>query len=409
MTFSSPPVSDTSILVINTGSSSIKMALLAMPSEQLLAEGVADRLGEQGAALTWNIAGEMHRQGLDGANHQIAIEKMLGVLFAVVDKSRISAVGHRVVHGGERFVAPTLLDGSVIAEIEALSHLAPLHNPSNLLGIEAAMGHLPEISHIAIFDTAFHHAMPPHACLYAVPYQWYSRHGVRRYGFHGTSHHYVGQQAAEALGRAFEECRLLTAHLGNGCSAAAITGGVSVDTTMGMTPLEGLVMGTRSGDVDPGLHDYMARETGDSLATITDVLNKQSGLLGLSGRSNDMRTLLTAADAGDERAALAVDIFCYRLAKSLAALAVAIGEVDAIVFTGGIGEHASAIRARTVQQLAIFGVKLDEQKNLEHGKYSDGFITASESATPVLVIATDEEKMIARYVSEYLNRKENNS
>ncbi len=396
------------VLVINTGSSSIKMALIDMPSERLLAEGMADRLGEREAALSWNISGgEVQRLEIASSDHLGAMQQMLELLFGMIDKTRILAVGHRVVHGGERFVEPTLLDASVIAEIESISHLAPLHNPANLLGIRAAMRSLPTIPHVAVFDTAFHHAMPLHASLYAVPYSWYSEYGVRRYGFHGTSHHYVGLEAAALLGRAFGDCRLLTAHLGNGCSATAIAGGISVDTTMGMTPLEGLVMGTRSGDVDPGLHAFVAGQSGKSLQEITDILNRQSGLLGLSGRSNDMRILLQAADeAGDERATLAVDIFCYRLAKSLSALAVALGHVDAIVFTGGIGEHASEIRRRTVSQLAVLGVTLDTERNTQDGRLSSGFISKSDAAIPVLVIAANEEIMIARYVSEVMNRED---
>lgn len=386
------------ILIINSGSSSIKMAVIDMPSESLLAEGMAERLGEPGTSLSWHVAGDTDRLSLPGADHHVAMEQMLASLFGRIDKANILAVGHRVVHGAERFIAPTPLNDAVIAEIEALSHLAPLHNPANVLGIRAAREHLPGIAHVAVFDTAFHHAMPRRASLYAVPYHWYIEYGVRRYGFHGTSHHYVAREAASLLGREFADCRLLTAHLGNGCSAAAIADGVSVDTTMGMTPLEGLVMGTRSGDVDPGLHDFIARASGKSLAEITDVLNRQSGLLGLSGRSNDMRTLLEAAEAGDEMAALAVDIFCYRLAKSLAGLAVALGRVDAIVFTGGIGEHASEIRAKTVQQLTMFGVALDTERNELHGRQSNGFITMSGATLPVLVIATNEEAMIARYV-----------
>lgn len=397
------------ILVINTGSSSIKMALIDMPSESLLAEGVAERLGEPEALLNWKFEGETQHFDLGAAKHDAAMQHMLGVLFRRINKESIAAVGHRVVHGGERFITPTMLDTSVLAEIESLSHLAPLHNPANLLGIRVGMQHLPAIPHIAVFDTAFHHAMPLHASLYAVPYHWYSEYGVRRYGFHGTSHHYVGEQAAIALNREFDDCRLLTAHLGNGCSATAIAGGISIDTTMGMTPLEGLVMGTRSGDVDPGLHDYIARQSGDSLEEITGTLNRKSGLLGLSGHSNDMRTLLHAAESGDKQAALAVDIFCYRLAKSLAGLATALGHVDAIVFTGGIGEHASAIRSKTVAQLAILGVILDEQRNRQHGKFSHAFISKPEATTPVLVIATNEEKMIARYVCEVLRQKENKS
>jgi len=397
------------VLIINTGSSSIKMALIDMPSERLFAEGVADRLGEPEASLSWKISGETHRFTPAAGKHLEAMQQMLETLFCRIDKDSITAVGHRVVHGGERFVEPTLLDATVIAEIETISHLAPLHNPANLLGIRAAMSQLPKIAHIAVFDTAFHHAMPQYASLYAVPYDWYSQYGVRRYGFHGTSHHYVGLEAAKTLDRKFTDCRLLTAHLGNGCSATAISGGASVDTTMGMTPLEGLVMGTRSGDVDPGLHAFMAGQSGKSLQEITDTLNKESGLLGLSGRSNDMRVLLEAAEAGDERAALAIDIFCYRLAKSLASLAVSLDHVDAIVFTGGIGEHASAIRAKTVQQLTILGTTLDKQRNKQHGKESRGFISKEGSALPVLVIAANEEMMIARYVCEVQNRKGNNA
>ena len=400
-------VPESMILVINTGSSSIKMALIDMPSEQLQAEGVAERLGEPEAFFYWKGAVQTRSVVLDDATHFAAMQQMLDGLFVRINRASITAVGHRVVHGGERFIKPTLLEDAVIAEIESLSHLAPLHNPSNLLGIRVAMQQLNTVPHIAVFDTAFHHAMPPHASMYAVPYKWYSEYGVRRYGFHGSSHHYVAQQAAVALGRKFEDCRLLTAHLGNGCSAAAISGGISVDTTMGMTPLEGLVMGTRSGDVDPGLHDFMVRQSGESLEAITDALNRQSGLLGISGRSNDMRTLLDAAQAGDERATLAIDVFCYRLAKSLAGLAVALGSVDAIIFTGGIGEHAALIRSKTVEQLVILGAALDAERNARHGSFSHGFISKDEAGLPVLVIATSEETMIARYVCEVLCAKEN--
>lgn len=400
---------DTSVLVINAGSSSIKMALFAMPSETRVASGQVDRIGQQDISLKWEIAGEVRQIELGCADHQQAIARMLESLFEAVDKTTITAVGHRVVHGGERFIAPVCLDASLIAEIESISHLAPLHIPANLSGVHAAMQHLSTIPHVAIFDTAFHHGMPEHAYMYAVPYAWYREHGVRRYGFHGTSHHYVGQQAAIRLDRSFDDCSLITVHLGNGCSAAAIAGGISIDTTMGMTPMEGLVMGSRCGDVDPGLHEYIEGETGDSLATITNILNHQSGLLGLSGISNDMRTLLTAADEGDSRARLAIDLFCYRLAKSLAGLAVALERVDAIVFTGGIGEHASHIRSKTVSQLKLLGLALDEQKNREHGKLSDGIISASHSKSPVLVVATNEEKMIARYVMDQIHPEENAS
>lgn len=402
-------MSESMVLVINTGSSSIKMALIDMPSETLLAEASAERLGSPEAVLHWKTTAGAAHTPLADATHFVAMQQMLDLLFGQVNKDRIAAVGHRVVHGGERFIKPTLLDDAVIKEIESLSHLAPLHNPANLLGIRVAMQHLPAISHVAVFDTAFHHAMPLHASLYAVPYQWYSEYGVRRYGFHGSSHHFVAQQAAETLGREFDQCKFLTAHLGNGCSAAAIAGGISVDTTMGLTPLEGLVMGTRSGDVDPGLHDFMVRQSGESLVAITDALNRQSGLLGLSGLSNDMRTLLDAAAEGNERAALAVEVFCYRLAKSLAALAVALGYVDAIVFTGGIGEHAEQIREKTVEHLKILGAELDRERNAQHGRHSCGLISKPGAALPILVIATNEETMIARYVCEVLYSKESHS
>jgi len=395
------------ILIINSGSSSIKMAVIDISSERLLAEGMAQRLGEPEAALSWCIAGDTYSHDLHASHHQIAMQNMLTDLFCRLDKGSIAAVGHRVVHGGEQFVTPRLLDDVVIESIEALSHLAPLHNPANVLGIRAALAYLPSIPHIAVFDTAFHHTMPRHASLYAVPYHWYSDYGVRRYGFHGTSHHYVAREAAARLGREFTDCRLLTVHLGNGCSATAVAGGISVDTTMGMTPLEGLVMGTRSGDVDPGLHDFIARRSGLSLADITDALNRQSGLLGLSGQSNDMRILLEAADAGDVRARLAVDVFCYRLGKSLGGLAVALGHVDAIVFTGGIGENSTEIRSRVIALLSILGARLDKQRNHQHGQHSHGYINEPASALPVLVIATNEEKMIARYVKEVINREEN--
>ena len=391
------------ILVINTGSSSIKMSLLKRSSMQLLAEGLTQRLGEEVAISRWQIGEENIDQNLSTANHQNAMAQMLETLFSHIDKTSIVAVGHRVVHGGEKFVAPTLLDESVIAGIQEISHLAPLHNPSNLLGIQAAMTRLPDVPHVAVFDTAFHQSMPQKASLYAVPYGWYEQHGVRRYGFHGTSHHYVGLEAAKVLERNFQDCHLLVAHLGNGCSASAIAKGISVDTTMGLTPLEGLVMGTRSGDIDPGLIDFMAHQTGDSLEKLTSMLNRESGLLGLSGLSNDMRTLLVASEEGEKRATLAIEIFCYRLAKALAGLTAGLQTLDAIVFTGGIGEHAAVVRNKTLAQLKLFDVQVDEQANQNHGVLNKGFISAKDSKVSVLVVPTNEEKMIAEYVCEVLD------
>ncbi|MDX8387254.1 MAG: acetate kinase [Ghiorsea sp.] len=391
------------ILVINTGSSSIKMALLEKSSMRLMAEGLTERLGETVSNLFCTVLGKNTEQSLTNATHESAMVAMLDILFSKLDETSVEAVGHRVVHGGELFLAPTVLDAQHIADIEALSHLAPLHNPANVTGIRAAMTTLPDVPHVAVFDTAFHQSMPDKASLYAVPYAWYEDYGVRRYGFHGTSHHYVGLEAANLLQRNFEACKLITVHLGNGCSATAINNGKSVDTTMGLTPLSGLVMGTRSGDIDPGIFSFIAEQTGASLAEITETLNRKSGLLGLSGTSNDMRTLLQAGADGDKRATLAIEIFCYDLAKTLAGLMVPLGNVDAIVFTGGIGEHAAPIRAKTLSLLAIFGVELDEKNNQNHGLTSHGFISQKDSKVAALVVPTNEEKMIASYVCQVLS------
>jgi len=401
-----PEASNNAALIINCGSSSVKMALIDLDSEQRLAEGLAERVGQAATGFNWQWQGKEKHVELGICDHKATIQMMLHCLFEQFGKQCIVAVGHRVVHGGEKFIEPTLLNATNIAAIEGLSHLAPLHNPVNIIGIKAAVEALPNMPHFAIFDTAFHHAMPEHASLYAVPYHWYSDYAVRRYGFHGTSHHYVAKEAAKRLGKAFDTCNVLTAHLGNGCSATAISKGISVDTTMGMTPLEGLMMGTRSGDVDPGLHAYIAQQADDSLDEITHALNHQSGLLGISGLSNDMRTLLAAADDDHDRAALAIDMFCYRLAKSLAALIVALDGLDAIIFTGGIGEHAAPIRLKTMQYLHILKADVDSERNNAHGKLSNGFINTEHSKLPILVIATDEERMIAHYVRIKMDKLE---
>jgi len=297
------------VLVVNCGSSSIKIALMMMDSGQRLATGLAERLGQADAALYWHSEGERKEVILADSSYDAVLHQMLGLVAQNFDAKFITAVGHRIVHGGERFVRPVLLNNEVIHQIELLSHLAPLHNPLNLLGIKNARAQFSTIPHVAVFDTAFHHSMPLRASLYAVPYRWYHDYGVRRYGFHGISHHYVAQEAARRLGRDMQNCQLLTVHLGNGCSATAIRDGISVDTTMGFTPLEGLVMGTRSGDIDPGLHAVISKQTGADVEEITHTLNCESGLLGISGLSHDMRTLLEAVEGDNERAVLAVDIF----------------------------------------------------------------------------------------------------
>jgi acetate kinase len=326
------------------------------------------------------------------AGHGQALER----IFATLGATPFAAVGHRVVHGGEEFTESVVLDDAAVAKIQNCADLAPLHNPANLLGIESARRRYSDIPHVAVFDTAFHQTLPARAYLYAIPYELYQRFKIRRYGFHGSSHRYVAAEAARRLGRPLEQLELVTAHLGNGCSACAVSRGKSVDTTMGLTPLEGLVMGTRSGDVDPNLHQFLVEHTGRDLTHVTELLNQKSGLLGLSGSSNDMRTLLGARERGDTLARLAVDVFCYRLAKALLALCAALDRLDALVFTGGIGENAAAVRAETVARLAVLGVALDPERNLRHGAETQGVISAPSSSLPVLVVNTNEELVIAR-------------
>jgi acetate kinase len=374
-------VTELRVLVINAGSSSLKFALIEPDSGKVLERGLVERLSGEGA----------HAKALDGV-----LAKLAG--------HAIAAVGHRVVHGGEHFSASVVLDAAAIATIEACSELAPLHNPANLAGIGAARALFPDLPHVAVFDTAFHQTLPPTAFMYAIPHELYERHKVRRYGFHGTSHRYVAEEAARRLGRPLPELELVTAHLGNGCSATAIRGGKSVDTTMGLTPLEGLVMGTRSGDVDPNLHDFLAERAGLSLSEITELLNRKSGLLGLSGTSNDMRTLLDARERGDARAALAIGVFTYRLAKAVLSLCAALQRLDALVFTGGIGEHAAPIRAETLAALRVLGAEVDPERNAAHGASSGGRITRDESRLLSFVVPTNEELVIAREAARFVAR-----
>ena len=307
------------ILVINCGSSSIKFALIREDREDTLLSGIAERLGSAESELRWQSGEQQHSLKIPHAGHRQALEQLLPQVQQHAD-GKLSGIGHRVVHGGEHFTAAHLLDAAALAAIRSVSALAPLHNPACLQGIEAALGLYPELPQVAVFDTAFHQSMPAQAFRYAVPEQIYREHGVRRYGFHGSSHRFVGRRAAELSGLPVNDSSWLVAHLGNGCSTCAIVNGQSRDTSMGLTPLEGVVMGTRSGDVDPGLHLYLGRKLGWSLQEIDNLLNKQSGLLGLSGLSNDMRTLEQARSEGHAGATLAIDVFCYRLAKSLAAI-----------------------------------------------------------------------------------------
>lgn len=377
------------ILVINAGSSSLKVAVIDPVNGTRRLSALAERLGGDGATLK---VGRDTAQPLTDATAAGALGALAPHLSG--PDLKLHGVGHRVVHGGERFTAATLIDDAVVAGISDCARLAPLHNPANVSGISAARAAFPQLPQVAVFDTAFHQSMPEVAWRYAVPEAWYRVHGVRRYGFHGTSHRYVAARAAELLGRPLGDLKLVTAHLGNGCSACAIDGGRSLDTTMGLTPLEGLVMGTRSGDLDPGILAHIATETGQDIAAVTKVLNRDSGLLGLSGLSNDLRTLQEAAANGHAGADLAIAVFCYRLAKAIAALTVALGQLDALVFTGGIGEHSVLVRARTLARLGFLGLVEDPTANAAHGP--DHGRISLPGKTQALVVPTDEELLIAR-------------
>lgn len=381
------------ILVINCGSSSLKFAVIWPVSGKVLSQGLAERLGTPEARLIWTATdGGKHTKLLPKAGHEEALDVILSGLQGIA----LGAVGHRVVHGGEQFSDSVRLDADTLAGIEACNELAPLHNPANVTGIRAAMERFPELPHVAVFDTSFHQTMPPHAYLYAVPHELYEKHRIRRYGFHGTSHRYVAGEAATRLGRLPTELQLITTHLGNGCSACAVRHGRSVDTTMGFTPLEGLVMGTRSGDVDPNLHQYLAEHTGRTLQEITDLLNRGSGLLGLSGLSNDMRTLVAASEQGDTHAHLAIEVFCYRLAKAILGLCASLDHLSALVFTGGIGENSAPVRARTLAHLGLLEARVDHDLNAQHGSAVAGRITTADSGLLAMVVPTNEELVIAR-------------
>lgn len=386
-------MSDRLVLVINCGSSSLKFALLSETRRQPLLSGLAERLGSAEGVMNWK-SGEIREQtALRDGTHRTAMTHLLPLIERFATQP-LAAVGHRIVHGGEHFTGAQVIDNEVIAAIEDSSPLAPLHNPAQLTGIDVAMKVFTDIPHIAIFDTAFHQSMPPHAYRYALPDELYIKHGVRRYGFHGTSHRYVSTQASLLMGMEAGHGAWLTAHLGNGCSTCAVLDGKSLDTSMGMTPLEGLVMGTRSGDVDPNLHSHLARNLGWDLERIDHMLNRESGLLGLSGGlSNDMRTLVTARAEGHPGATLAVEVFCYRLARSLAGLAVALPRIDGVVFTGGIGENSPLVRELTVRHLALFGLAVDPAANATPPGNPARQIQAGNSPA-ILVIPTDEERQI---------------
>ena len=380
------------ILVINSGSSSIKFAVFDMSERKAVLTGLAERLHGDTPEISWK-GSDSGSDTLNAQGHQAGFSYISDLLKKLNLLDTVSGVGHRVVHGGEHFSDSVLIDDESLKTLKTLNHLAPLHNPVNVEGIEASQAMLPDLPQVAVFDTAFHQSMEEQTYLYAVPYEWYSNHGVRRYGFHGTSYRYVVKECARRLNKPLSELNILCAHLGNGCSASAILGGRSIDTSMGLTPLEGLAMGTRSGNVDPGLIEFMANAESMSVGDIMQTLNKKSGLLGLSGISNDMRSLLEAEASGNEQATRAINTFCYRVARELAALSAALPDIDALVFTGGIGEHAVAIRERIIGYWKNAGFSLDTELNHKGGNEL-GVITTDQSPR-AMVIATNEELMIA--------------
>ena len=395
------------VLVVNCGSSSIKYQLYQMPQRSVIAKGIVERIGESGAALEHQYEDETRRLEGQIADHEegmaLILETLAGPGGPLPDVKEIAAVGHRVVHGGEEFTGSVPITPAVITSLERYSDLAPLHNPPNLTGIRAAMHELPDVPQVACFDTAFHATIPEVAYTYALPYQLYEKFGIRRYGFHGTSHRYVARRAAELLGVGKYEINCITAHLGNGCSMAAVRQGRSVDTSMGLTPLEGLVMGTRSGDFDPAILFHLA-DHGYDMTALNKLCNKESGLLGVSGESNDMRTLFGKADAGNKRAQLAIDIFSYRIKKYIGMYTAVLGRVDAIAFTGGIGENAAAIRAASCEGLQPLGIAVDADANRKTVGRREGFISTPDSKTKVLVIPTDEEAAIAADTYQIANQ-----
>jgi acetate kinase len=396
------------VLVLNSGSSSLKYQLIDSETEDVLAKGLAERIGVVGGGGKIKQESEVGTIEVeaDMADHDQAMDHVFRLLTdpergPVSKIEEISAVGHRVVHGGEKFVQPTLVDDETIAEIEKMSSLAPLHNPPNLKGIRACRRLMPGVRQVAVFDTAFHATMPDYAFTYALPFKYYTDFGVRRYGFHGTSHRYVTGRAQKMLadeGFDTTKTRIITCHLGNGCSITAVVGGSVVDTSMGMTPAEGLMMGTRSGDVDPAILLYLARELGASPDEIDDIINKKSGLLGVSGVSSDMRDVEEAAANGNTRAVLALAIFCYRIKKYIGAYAAAMGGLDAVVFTGGIGENSANVRARVCDGLGVLGLELDAEKNETLKGPAD--ISKPSSRARILLVPTNEERMIARETAQ---------
>ncbi len=395
------------ILVINSGSSSLKYQLFNMENESVLAKGIVERIGIDDSFLTYeNGNGKEIKIEKDIPDHKVGIKLLIDTLLneeygVLKDMDEVEAVGHRVVHGGEAFAHSTIIDDQVIEEMENVADLAPLHNPPNIMGIKVCEELMPGKPQVAVFDTAFHQSMPEEAYIYALPYQYYKEYGVRRYGFHGTSHGYVAKRAAEMMDKDFDQLKIITCHLGNGASVAAVKNGNSVDTSMGLTPLEGLVMGTRCGDIDPAIIPFIMDKENISASEMDTILNKESGLYGVSGVSSDSRDVEEAAENGNHQAEVALKIFNYRVKKYIGAYAAAMGGIDALVFTAGIGENAIDTREEILEGLEFLGIKVDKKANDCRGK--EQFITTDDSSVKAMVIPTNEELVIAKDTMELVD------
>ncbi len=390
------------VLAINAGSSSLKFQLFVMPEERVITKGLVERIGLEDGIFTITVEGEKVKEVTDIPDHSVAVKMLLDKLIShniISSYDEIDGIGHRVVHGGEEFNDSVLITDRILDRIESKSELAPLHNPANIVGIKAFKEILPDVPAVAVFDTAFHQTMPEQAYMYSLPYEYYEEYGIRKYGFHGTSHKYVTERAAELLGRPLEQLRLISCHLGNGASVAAVEGGKSIDTSMGFTPLSGLTMGTRSGDIDPALIPYIMEKTGKSAEEVLTILNKNSGLLGVTGFSSDLRDIEAAVQDGNKRAELALSLFAEHIHKYIGSYAARMHGVDAIIFTAGIGENSTVVRERVLRGLEFMGVYWDPSLNQTRGE--EAFLNYPHSPVKVIVIPTNEEVVIARDAVKY--------
>jgi acetate kinase len=392
------------ILVINCGSSSLKYQLINMENEESLAQGLVERIGIEGSILTQKVPGKdkyIIQQPMK--DHTDAIKLVLGALIdathgVINSMDEIAAVGHRVVHGGEKYATSVVITDEVMTSLEECVKLAPLHNPANIIGINACKSLMPSTPMVAVFDTAFHQTMPQEAYMYALPYELYKKHGIRKYGFHGTSHKFVSTTCAEMMGKDIKDLKIITCHLGNGASLSAVKNGISVETSMGFTPLEGIAMGTRCGNIDPAIVTFLMKEENMSVDAVNDLMNKKSGVLGLSGVSSDFRDIENAVKEGNERAALALEVYNYKVRQMIGAYAASMGGVDAVVFTAGLGENAPDTRLEICKGLEFLGIKVDAEKNNVRGKAVD--VSAADATVKVFVIPTNEELVIARDTQE---------